>query len=67
MKQTNLFFGHVRQKFSLKVLLNFCLILGQFQPDVAYKSVAYIKKRVFQYFFIKIVESSREPYVNMSL
>ena len=33
------------QKFSLRVLLSFCLIFCQFQPDVAYKSVAYKKKR----------------------
>ena len=58
MKQANLFFGHVRQRFSLRVLLSFCLIYGQIlQPDVAYKSVAYIEKRVFQYFFNK---NSRE-------
>ena len=42
------------------MLLSFCLIFGHVQPDVAYKSVAYIKKRVFQYFFIKIVGNSRE-------
>ena len=33
------------RKFSLRVLLSFCLIFCQFQPGVAYKSVAY-KKRV---------------------
>ena len=31
------------QKFSLRVLLSFCLICHQFQPGVAYKSVAYKK------------------------
>ena len=31
------------QKFSLRVLLSFCLIFRQFQPGVAYKSVAYKK------------------------
>ena len=31
------------QKFSLRVLLTFCLIFRQFQPGVAYKSVAYKK------------------------
>ena len=35
------------QKISLRVLLSICLIFCQFQPDVAYKSAAYIKKRVF--------------------
>ena len=33
-------------KFSLRVLLSFCLILCQFQPCVAYKSAAYKKKHV---------------------
>ena len=42
---TNLFFGHVCQKFSPRVLLSFCLIFCQFQAGVAYKSVAYKKKR----------------------
>ena len=31
------------KKFRLRVLLSFCLIFCQFQPDVAYKSVAYKK------------------------
>ena len=35
-----------QQKFSLRVLLSFCLNFCQFQPSVAYKSVAYKKKRV---------------------
>ena len=33
-------------KFSLRVLFNFCLIFCQYQPGVAYKSVAY-KKSVY--------------------
>ena len=37
------FSGNVRQKFSLRVLLSFCLIFGQFQPGVACKSVAFKK------------------------
>ena len=41
--QPNLFFGHVCQKFSLRVLLSFCLNFCQFQPGVTYKSVAYKK------------------------
>ena len=44
LMQTNLFFRHVCQKFSLRVLLSFCLIFCKFQPGVAYKSVAYKKK-----------------------
>ena len=44
--QTNWFFGHVCQMLSLKVLLGFCLIFCKFQLRVAYKSVAYKKKRV---------------------
>ena len=28
------------------MLLSFCLIFSQFQPDVAYKGAAYKKKRV---------------------
>ena len=39
----NLFGGHVCQKLNLRVLLRFCLIFCQFQPDVAYKNVAYKK------------------------
>ena len=35
-----------RQMFSLRVLLSICLIFCQFQPGVAYKSVAYKKARV---------------------
>ena len=46
LTQKNLFFGHVCQKFSLRVLLKFCLRFYQFQPGVAYKSVAY-KKSVY--------------------
>ena len=42
----NLFFEHVCQKFSLSVLLSFCLVFCQFQPGVAYESVASKKKRV---------------------
>ena len=30
-------------KFSLRVLLSICLIFCQFQPGVAYKSIAYKK------------------------
>ena len=36
------------QKFSLRLCLSFCLIFYQFQPGVAYKSVAYKKNQVFQ-------------------
>ena len=32
------------EKLSLRVLLTFCLIFCQFQPSVAYKSVAYERK-----------------------
>ena len=46
--QTNLFFGHACQKFSLRVLLSFYLTFSQFQPGFAYKSVAYKKRRVMQ-------------------
>ena len=41
--QNNFCFGHVCQKFSLRVLLSFCLIFCQFQPGVAYESIAYKK------------------------
>ena len=34
-------FGHFCQKFSIRVLLRFCLIFCQFHPNVAHKSVAY--------------------------
>ena len=43
------FFGHFYLKFSLSMLLSFFLIFGQFQPGVAYKSVAYEKKRLFNH------------------
>ena len=49
---TNLFFGHVCQKFSLRVLFSFCLNFCQCQASVAYKSVAYKKKRVVTETFI---------------
>ena len=47
LKQTNVSFGHVPQKFSLRVSLSFCLIFYQFQPGVAYKSVAYVEKSLY--------------------
>ena len=43
LMQKNLFFGHVCQKFFLRVLLSFCLIFSQFQPGVTYKNVVYKK------------------------
>ena len=43
LTQKNLFFGYVCQKFSLKVLLSFCLIFCQFQLGVAYNGIAYQK------------------------
>ena len=46
LTQKTLFFGHVCQKFSLRVWPTFCLIFCQFQPGVTYKSVAY-KKSVY--------------------
>ena len=36
LTQANLFFEHVCHKFSLMVLLSFCLIFCQFQSGVAY-------------------------------
>ena len=36
-------------KFSLRVLLSICLFFFQFRPAVAYKSVAYKKKRVYTF------------------
>ena len=41
MTQKNLFFGYVCLKFSLRVLLSFCLVFCQYKSGVAYKSVAY--------------------------
>ena len=41
LKQTHLFFGCFCQNFNLRVLPNFSLFFCQFQPGVAYKSVAY--------------------------
>ena len=51
LKQKNLFFGNVCQKFSLRVLLSFCLNFCQFQPGVAYNSVAFLKKRLNEQIF----------------
>ena len=48
LRHKNLFFGHACQKFSLKVLLSFFLVFCQYQPGVAYKSVAYIKKNAYR-------------------
>ena len=45
LRQKNLFSGLVCQKFSLSVLLSFCLIFCQLQSGVTYKSVPW-KKRV---------------------
>ena len=49
-KQPHLLLVHLLEYFllfldenSLKVLHSFCLIFGQFQPGVAYESVAYKK------------------------
>ena len=36
-----------QQNFNLRVLLSFCLTFCQFQPGIAYKNVAYKKKRVY--------------------
>ena len=41
MKNVNNF-----QQFSLRVLLSICLSFCRFQPGVAYRSVAYKKRRV---------------------
>ena len=38
--QTNLIFKHVCQKFKLRILLTFFLNFYQFQPSIAYNSVA---------------------------
>ena len=60
----NPFFGDVCQKFSLMVLLSFCLILCQFQPSIAYKSAVYKKGckllKFFStiFFFLHIRETS---------
>ena len=43
LTQTNLFFGHACQKFSLR--LTPAYFFCQFQPGVGYKSVAYGKSR----------------------
>ena len=40
LPQTTLFFRHVCQKFSLRVLLSFRLSFYQFQPGAAYKSIS---------------------------
>ena len=37
-----------QQKFTLRVLLSFCLIFFQLQPGVSYKSVAYKKDRILK-------------------
>ena len=62
LTQKKLLFGHVSQMFSLKVLFNFCLNFCQFQPGVAFKSVAYKKERLvimIKFSFIKSNECQR--------
>ena len=60
-----MFFGHVRQKFSLGVLLSFSLMFGQFQSRVAYKSVAYKKSVLFAY---KVILTNLEQsHINIIL
>ena len=48
LTQTNSIFWRVCQRFSLRVLLIFCLIFCQLQSGVAYKSGAYKDKCVYQ-------------------
>ena len=40
------------QKFSLRVLPSICLVFCQFQPGFTYKSVAYIRERIYIYIYI---------------
>ena len=47
LKQTHLL-RHFCRKFSFRVLLSLCLILCQFQLSFAYKSIAYVNKRVIE-------------------
>ena len=47
LTRTNLFFGHVCQKFNLRMLLSFCLFFANFSL-VLLISVAYRKKRVYK-------------------
>ena len=49
-----------QQKFSLRLLLSLCLIFRQFQPGVAYKSVAY-KKVCVPIFIYKTILKINEP------
>ena len=57
--QTNLFFGHVCQKFSLRVLLSFRLNVCQFHPGIAYKSAVYIRKACIYVHSISILNFSK--------
>ena len=45
MTDARFFMGYVTRGSRLGVLLMFCLFFSQFQPSVAYKRVAYKKKR----------------------
>ena len=47
LTRTNLFFGHVCQKFNLRMLLSFCLFFANFSL-VLLISVAFRKKRVYK-------------------
>ena len=47
-----------KRKFSLRVLLSICLIFCQFQPGVAYKSVAYKKACKLIYINLILVKKS---------
>ena len=53
LKQTNLYFGHVRQKFSLRVLLSFCSIFVNFSlvlliKVLLFKKSVYIRNKKFK-------------------
>ena len=56
--QTNLVFGHICQKFRLRVLLSFCLIFCQFQPGIAYKVLLMKKSVYYQNHLIMFVKES---------
>ena len=59
LKQTHFLFGRFCEKFSIRVMLGFCLIFCQFQPGVAYESMAYTKKvcsNIFFFFFTFITK-----------
>ena len=66
LKQTNFFSEHVRQKFSLWVLLSFCVIFCQFLPIanfIAYKKSVYkVLYKYYNFYLIYLIDPSFDVF-----